>query len=241
MPDTFLKFLTGTFLIEAPVIFSWVIFLCALGVYATDRSYRSDRTYTSYTTDKSHRSYTTYLYAWLIGAMALFRLFISFFETVLQYYVWGKNPFTNMLLTQPLSEKVPNELIPGFVRNILFDNPRGFFLHYAWVHFFLNVFLSFLSAIVFYFILVFLQKYRERFFREGEIFLGTLMALMVGWPNVVLFVPLALILTVIFSVVRSIVWNEQYTTLGWSFLVSGFGMLLFGKFLSNLFHLGVLG
>ena len=174
----------------------------------------------------------------MLAAAAAFGLFISFFETFLQYFVWKKNPLTEILLVQPLSADVP---VPAFIRNIFFDNPRGYFFYYAWGHFFLNVFLSILSAIAFYYFLVFLRKYRARFFGEGEIVLGTLMAVVAGWPNVVLFVPLTLILTVVISIVRSIFWNKNYTTLGLPFLVAGFAVLAFGKFLIELFHLVVSG
>ncbi|MBI4086146.1 MAG: hypothetical protein HY433_02820 [Candidatus Liptonbacteria bacterium] len=263
MPDGILQFLAGPFLIETPIIFSWAVFLFAFGVfifpnsrflkrlggiYKTDTSNRPDRSDTSdgstrLTTSRSDTSDTSYkpyahFYFRLLAAAAAFRFFISFFETFLQYYVWKKNPLTEILLVQPLSADVP---VPAFIRNIFFGNPRGYFFYYAWGHFFLNVFLSILSAIAFYYFLVFLRKYRARFFGEGEIVLGTLMAFLAGWPNVVLFVPLALILTVVISVVRSIFWNKNYTTLGLPFLVSGFATLAFGKLLIELFHLGALG
>ena len=255
MSDTLLKFLAGTFLIETPIIFSWVIFLFASGITIfQNHPFLKSRPHTrtarvddpSACAERSRSAqrnspFGVEVYSWLIGVVVVFKFFISFLETFLQYYVWEKNPFTKILLTQPLSEKVPNEIIPGFIRKILFDNPHGAFLYYAWGHFFLNVFLSVFSAIVFYFLLVLLRKYRERFFGDGEVALGTLMGLIVGWPNIVLFVPAALILTVLFSIVRRIVWGKNYTTLGWSFLVSGFVILVFGKFLSDLFHLRVLG
>ena len=233
MPDTLLKFLTGPVLIETPVIFSWMIFLFAFGVFL----FHPVRAKSPEATAAFERT-SNGVYFCLLGAVALFRFFISFFETVLQYYVWEKNPLTKILLTQPLGAEVP---IPGFIRKIFFDNSPGYFLHYAWGHFFLNVFLSLLSAAVFYFILVSLRKYRERFFGEGEILLGTLMAFVAGWPNVVLFIPLALILTAIFSLARRMFWGESYTRLAWSFLISGCAMLLFGKFLIKVFRLGVLG
>lgn len=249
MSDNLLKFLAGTFLIETPMIFSWVVFLLAFGVFLLQNHrflksrisifYPHTRTASANNPDERHNSpFGVGVYSWLLGIVVFFRLFISFLETVLQYYVWEKNPLTKMLLVQPLSAEVP---IPVFVQKIFFDNPRGYFLYYAWGHFFLNMFLSLFSAILFYFILIFLRKYRERFFGEGEIILGTLMTLLVGWPNVVLFVPLALILTVLFSIARRIFWSENYTTLGWSFLVSGCAILAFGKFLIDLFRLGVLG
>lgn len=228
MSDSLLKFLAGTFLIEAPIIFSWAVFLLSFGIFIFQNHHFL-------------KSRISIFYGWLLGAAVVFRFFISFLETVLQYYVWKKNPFTNIILTQPLGAKVPNELIPGFVRKIIFDNPLGSFLYYAWGHFFLNVFLSLLSAVIFYFILVFLRKYRERFFGEGEIALGTLMALLVGWPNVVLFVPAALIFTAVLSIVRNVFWDENYTRLGWPFLVSGCAILLFGKFLIDVFRIGILG
>lgn len=245
MSDNLLKFLAGTFLTEAPVIFSWVIFLVASGIYFfQNHPFLKSRlrTRTASVDDPSAQRNSRFgvgVYAWLIGAAVVFRFFISFLETFLQYTVWEKSPLK--LLNQPLSANVPNELIPGFVRKILFNGPHGYFLHYAWAHFFLNVFLSVFSAIVFYFLLVFLRKYRERFFGNGEIALGTLMGLLVGWPNIVLFVPAAFILTVLCSIARRMLWGENYTTLGWSFLASGFVILVFGKFLSDLFHLSMLG
>ncbi len=225
MSDALLKFLAGTFLIEIPMIFSWVVFLSASGAFL-------------FSNHRFLKSRTPIFYFLLLGATAAFRFFISFFETFVQYYVWKKNPITNIFLAQPLDANVP---IPKFISKIFFAHPHGAFLYYAWMHFFLNVFLSILSAVIFYYFLVFLRKYRERFFGEEEIILGTLMALVVGWPNIVLFVPAALLLTVLSSIVRRAAWGKNYTTLGLPFLVSGFTILLFGKFMIDVFRLGGLG
>lgn len=237
MSDNLLAFLArGNFFIEAQTVFSWGVFLSALALYIFQNHSSFRQAQNNHNEQlapgfvdgsgvggsKSFlKSRISAAYGWLIAGFVAFRFFISFSEAVVQYYVWEKHPLK--LTSQPLSANVP---VFPFFRKIFFEGPHGYFLYYAWEHFLLNAFLSLLIAIAFYYFLAFLQKYRGRFFGNGEVLLGTLMTLVAGWPNVLLFVPVALILTVVFSIVRRIVWGEHYTMLGWSFLVSGCVILL---------------
>ncbi len=226
MSNDLLKFFTGSFFIQVQTFFSWAILGGACIVYVFRR-----RPLTTFSPVSIYR-------ALLIGAI-LFKLFISLLETLVQYSVWKQNPLAKILLAQPLSEKVPE--IPKFMFRLLLDHPRGYFFYYAWEHFFLNALLSVLVAAVFCAFLVLLRKYRQGLFEDGEITLGTLMALAVGWPQAVLFIPGAFLCTILFSIARRIFFHEDYTTLGWPFLIAGGTVLVFGKLLIELLHLNVLG
>ena len=79
------------------------------------------------------------------------------------------------------------------------------------------------------------EKYRERFFEEGELDLGFLSALLIGWPNFVVFVPLVFLSVVIIAVFRRVFLKELYTTLGLPMLLATLLVLAFGDFLVAFF------
>lgn len=170
----------------------------------------------------------------LIGVSIIFRVFYAAFLTFFQYYVWSQNKFTQMLLNAPLDETLPSASFP-------FSSTRlGYFLFYSYGRFWLNVLVSIGAAFIFYLFLKFLQKHRERFFEEGETELGFLTALIVGWPNFIIFLPLVFVSVVLISVFRRIFLKEEYTTLGWPFFLATLVVLIFGNKLIQLLDFGVL-
>jgi hypothetical protein len=167
-----------------------------------------------------------------------FRMLYAAFLTIGQYLIWSENAFTKSFLDAPLGASIPVPMIQKLPW--LFDSRLGYFLFYSWGRFWLNVVLSVGIAWVFWFFLKLLKKYRERFFEEGEMELGFLCCLIVGWPQVVIFVPLVFVLVVLISVFRSLFLKESYTTLGYPFLTAAFLTFLIGGGLIELFNLGVL-
>jgi hypothetical protein len=99
---------------------------------------------------------------------------------------------------------------------------------------------SLIAASLFYLFLVFLKKYQERFFEEGEAELGFLLSLMVGWSNFIVFLPMVFLSVVLVSIFRQLVFKEAYTTLGIPFILSAFIVLLFGNYLVSLLGLASL-
>lgn len=104
----------------------------------------------------------------------------------------------------------------------------------------MNVLLSIVVAFAFYAFLKALKKHNDRFFHEGETELGLLLALIVGWPNFVVFVPLVFLAVVLVSIFRGIYMKEMYTTLGTPMLLAALITMIFGSYLIGAFGLTVL-
>ncbi len=173
----------------------------------------------------------------LVTGTILFRVFYVVFLTTGQYYVWSNNEFTKTLLNSPVDKNIPaTNDIPGF----FFDNQLGYFLFYSWGRFWLNLVIVLAVSFVFYLFLKFLKRYKERFFKPYETELGFLTALLVGWPNFVIFVPLVFLSVVVISLFRLVLLKELYTTLGVPFIVSAALTLVWGGQLVKILGLGIL-
>jgi hypothetical protein len=147
----------------------------------------------------------------LIGALIGWRLFYAGTLTVLQYFVF----------------------LPPF------REPK-YFLLYSWTHFWFNFVLSVGTAFVFYLFLKFLKKRNERFFEEGEAEIGFLCALIAGWPDFVVFLPLVLVLVALESVFRKIFLKESLTTLGFALILAAITAFIFGDKIIAILSLGAL-
>ncbi|EKD23549.1 MAG: hypothetical protein ACD_81C00219G0010 [uncultured bacterium] len=136
----------------------------------------------------------------LIVAVVSFRIAFAAAKSGLQYYAWVQDELGKLLLppTQPIT----------------------YFFQYIWTHFWANVVLSLGVGLLTFIVLRTLQKKNQRFFDVGEVELGTLLALVVGWPHFVVFVPLVFVLVVLISIIRGIVVKEPFTTLGLPFIVA---------------------
>ena len=156
-------------------------------------------------------------YKSLVVVLVGFRLLYAAFLTVAQYYAWSQDTLSRLLLNSP-----------------------RYFLFYAYGRFWLNALIAIGVALAFYLFLRFLKKYRERFFKEGETELGFLAALLVGWPNFVIFVTLVFVSVVLLAVFRRLVLRKMYTTLGWPFILAALLTLIWGSKLILILHLGVL-
>jgi len=155
----------------------------------------------------------------------------------LQYVLWRGDGMASYFLNASLSKDLPIDGIRYF--SWLFSNKLGYFLFYSWGRFWLSVVLSVFVAYIFYLFLKILRKKTERFFEEGEIELGLLAAVVVGWPSFVLFIPLIFIFVVCISIAKLFL-KEKYTTLGIPIILSMLVLYICGEYLINLFNLGVL-
>ena len=146
-----------------------------------------------------------------IGGIIIWRFFYAGTLTVFQYFVF----------------------LPPF-------REPNFFFRYVWTHFLLNFILSVGAALAFYLFLKFLKKRNERFFEEGEMEIGLICALIAGWPNFVVFIPLVFILVALESVFRKIFFKESLTALGLSFFLAAMATFVWGDKIINILGLGVL-
>lgn len=157
----------------------------------------------------------------------------------LQYSVWRDGGgMGNYFLTAPLSKDLPITGMKSY--GVLFTNKFGYFLFYSWGRFWLSVVLSIFAAYMFYAFLKILRRKTERFFEDGELELGFLCALVVGWPLFVIFVPIIFISVVVISIIRLVFFKEAYTTLGVPFLLATATTIVIGGYLISAFGLGVL-
>jgi len=176
----------------------------------------------------------------LIVVTVAFKVFNAVLLSAVQYYVWSNQEFTKLLINSPLSSEVPlSDALRGVLGPIL-DSKLGYFLFYSWGRFWISALLTIGVAFAFYVFLKALKKYNDRFFYEGETELGLLMALIVGWPNFVVFVPLAFLSVVLVSIFRGIYLKEAYTTLGAPMLLAALVTMIFGSYLIGTLGLTVL-
>lgn len=165
----------------------------------------------------SIRPYRTLFFVRLAMFVVAFRFAFAATKTGLQYWGWMQSEFTKFLLP-------PHQNI-------------SVLLHYAWTHFWLNAFISIAGALLFLFILKALAARNPRYFEEGEVELGALMALLAGWPQAVVFVPAVFFSVVLISIVRGVWMREAYTTLGLPFLIGYITSFVLTMYLIALFNL----
>ena len=177
-----------------------------------------------------------YMVRRLAGGAIIFIALYAFFLTVGQYIAWMRGgDFSRILLQQPLHKETP---FPQFLKNSwIFQSHLGYFLFYSYGRYWLRAILTIGAAFLFYFFLRLLRRHRHRFFEDGETELGLLLALIVGWPQVVIFVPLIFFFVVIISFIRLLLFRAHYTTLGYPFFVSALVTRLFGSNLISLLEL----
>lgn len=152
----------------------------------------------------------------LVIASVIFKFFYAALLTVFQYFIWKADPFSHLLLSDSLSE-LPKQVTGGLP---IFSGQFGYFIYYSLGHFWLDAVWSVILALVFWFILKGLQKYQSRFFYPGETEIGLITALVVGWPNLLLFVPLVFLSVVLVALYRLFFLKESYTTIGWPLLLA---------------------
>jgi len=178
-------------------------------------------------------------YKFLIWLVLGFKVLYASIETFSQYYVWSSSDFTKLFLNQNI---IDLNIAQDFFGKMawIFDNRFGYFLFYSWGRFWFEIVVSLAAAFLFYLFLVFLKKYKERFFEEGETELGFLLALMVGWSNFIVFIPLVFLSMVLVSIFRMLAFKETHTTLGAPFLLAALIVLLFGNYFINILGLTML-
>ncbi len=190
-----------------------------------------------YFKQKNNEEYLKEIFKKGIYIVAGFKIIYAIFLTFAQYFVWNNNELTRTLLNLPVEEKAMISF--GFLSK-LFNQDGGYYYYYVFARYWLVILVSFAIAYLFYLLLKSLKKYKERFFIVGEPELGFALAFMVGWPDFVLFLPAIFMLIIPVSIFRLIIFKEKLTTLGWPFIIASLFAVVFGYYLLDIFHLGVL-
>ena len=184
---------------------------------------------------KNGEGVTEKVFGSLIVVAIAFRFLDAILKTVGQYYLWAKEPLTKVFLNSGLSPETP-----GIFSQIpIFDNNYGYFIFYALTRFWFNVIVVFAVSFLFSVFLGALKKKRVTFFDTGEVKLGVLTALLVGWPQVIILIPVLFLSVVLLSIFRSLFLKKHYTTLGYPLIFSSALIFVLGNFLGLVFNISV--
>jgi len=224
MQNTFANFIFGPFLTWSPLVVGALLLFFAAYRYVLERE---GRQLSGFFLLMSYR-----VLAWIsIG----FHFVHAGVSTTGQYLVWKTSAFTNSFLQFPVGEQVASPIAQWLP--FLFKGPLGYFLFYSWGHFWIIAILSVALAVLFRLYLRALEKRNERFFYPGEVGLGFLCALVLGWPRAVLFVPVFFLCVLGLSLFRTLIAKDPYTTFGYPFLVGAVLTIPLWKWLHELLRL----
>jgi hypothetical protein len=164
-----------------------------------------------------------------VAAKIIYSLLLS----IAQYYIFASNAFTKELLNSPMDAKVPLTFFMQPFSQFL-KGHLGYFLYYSWGRFVLGTVLAIICASVFYIFLKLLEKYNPRFFKEGEVKVGFIVSLLVGWPWFIVLIPATFIVTILISIFKKIFFKDVYTTIGMPILVAGIILTVTTYFFSHM-------
>jgi hypothetical protein len=158
--------------------------------------------------------------------------------TGLQWYSWSESAVGRALLSLPLDPKVP---LPALLQpaRIFFEHAGGYFAFYAIDRFWLSFVLTCICAAIFQFVFVIVRRIGADTEPRSDNALPLLAVLIVGWPGVVVFVPLSLCFAVVHGVARAIQGRRE-TSFGPSLSLAAFVVAISGPFLVAILHLTVL-
>lgn len=240
-----MTFFINQFLPIFPIVVFWLVYLCSFVAYY----YNKQESYSPSEVGAKGLLPPFLKKEWLHRFVNLkvliifttsFRVFYAGLLSIMQYYIWSQNEFTQLFINSPINSEVP---FSNFLRenlSFIFNNKLGYFLFYSWGRFWISALLAIGIAFTFYALLKALKKYNDRFFIEGETELGLLLALIAGWPNFVVFVPLVFLAVLLVSIFRSLYLKEIYTTLGAPMLLAALTTMIFGSNLISVLNLTVL-
>lgn len=177
-------------------------------------------------------------YLVLVKCTAAFYVAYAALLTLGQYLLWRGDQLGGHFLNTPLDPSLPIPLVKLFPG--VFQSGIGYFLIYSWGRFWLHVICSVGTALCVWWFLRALRRRNERFFEKGETELGFLLALIVGWPNALVFLFITFLCVVLLSAVRLAFFKEQLTTFGLPFIIAAAVTLLFGNALAALIGVSVL-
>lgn len=144
--------------------------------------------------------------------------------TVLQWYTWSRNSFTSLLLTLPLPKEVPFPSRIEFIRP-LFEHSGGYFAFYSFGRFWTPAILSVLAALTWWGVLRLTRVAKLSVFSEEDTTLALIAALIVGWPRIIVFIPLFVVLT-LFSTLFHTLRGTAPTSLAIPLVLAACGALV---------------
>jgi hypothetical protein len=172
----------------------------------------------------------------LLATVIILRILYGGFLTALQYGAWKGSDITQQLLIVPLPAQTPLGIFE--VLRHFFEKTHGYFAFYSFNHFWLGFLVSITLTSCFMLLLVIWKKVRPLQFKEGDIQAVAFACIIVGWPKVIVLVPLAFfvltVLEILASYTRIVV---PATRLQIAFLMAALFTLFFGNHILNLLNL----
>lgn len=156
-------------------------------------------------------------YSFLIYGIIIFRFIYAGVLTKMQYALWLDNDFTRYLLP-------PHQ-------------PIRYFIGYAWTHFWLGAVISVGMPLIVFLFFVILRKIKKEALGGEEAGIIFLTSLVAGWPNIIIFLPLAFIFALLTAVFRKIFLKDDHISVSLPFLLAALIIILFGDYLFS--HIGL--
>lgn len=169
---------------------------------------------------------------WLpIWLLVGFDILMAALKSAAQYWVWDQSGLTHVMNNLPLKKL---DLTWFGNLPIFTAYQHGYFLFYIWNNFWRTTLLSIIAAFIIYFIFIALRKYKSTLFLEKEAEAGLLFALIIGWPQVIFFLPVIFIIAAIFSVFKAACKRGAACNLFWPFAFSTAVIIIFSGQLADI-------
>ena len=156
-----------------------------------------------------------------------------------QYITWQSNPFTKIFLSTPLTKDVPLLFGTEWLRPYL-DHKLGYFFFYVYQHFFLASIITFVTVLVIAGLLKLWAYYKPTDFKNGDIVVIALTFLIVGYPGIVILLPLGFLILILLQIVTKFFFKDKIVYLPMAFLLAVPVVLFFSAEILKFFNLYVL-
>jgi len=149
-------------------------------------------------------------FKWLIWLLIICGFLFNTALTFTQYFIWHRDTFGHFFL-------------PPY-------QPWSYFISYTFMHFWLSDILALISAGAFYLILELYRKLRSDVIKKDELNLILIACLLLGWPRLILFIPLFLVLAVIHTALNLVFFKKPGISLFPVIFISLITLFLLGSY-----------
>lgn len=175
-----------------------------------------------------------------VSIVAIWMILYAAVLTVAQYLIWIKSDVTRELVQTPLSAETPRLLLHAPIFPFV-DGTHGYYVFYAYTHFWMPVLLAFASAGLVYGLFAFLRKRKPVAVAHEEIALAAGGALLTGWPHMLIFISLAFLLATIHTLTGRVRYGgEARTRMLHALILAGLVTLTLGVYVGAQVGIGAM-
>ncbi len=156
--------------------------------------------------------------------------------SVLQYVTWKTSDMGTIFTQAFLPKETPFPVVLEGAR-FLFEREHGYFAFYVYTHFFLSSVILFFIVGFFILLLVLLRQKVPLSFKQNDIWIAAFSCVVVGWPRVLLFIPVAFLVLIIRSVLQTLLKKGDQVYLSEGFILLIIPILIFGNQILQFFNL----